>query len=111
MTAFQITTVETQIIRGTIDALLASGFTLGVNDGEETTLKRCREAATILAAMRTTDEDYLLVYKADGSGGEFGDGWVRFVYGNEDHEVINDYTTNLEEFLAPINAEIDKVFP
>lgn len=110
MTAFQIVTVETQIIRGVIEALLAGGYTLGVNDGEETVLRRCSEAAKVLDAMRSTDEDYLLAYKADGDGGEFGDGWVRFIYGNEDHGVINDYTTNLEEILAPINAEIDKYF-
>lgn len=31
-------------------------------------------------------------------------GWVRFVYGNDGHDVISDYTTNLESVLEPINA-------
>lgn len=56
---FQLVTVETQIIRGIIDAALERGFLLSVNDGGETTLRRCRDAAKVLAAMRTTGEDYL----------------------------------------------------
>lgn len=108
MTDFRIMTVEEQIIRGIIAAMLAENYELSVNDGEEITLKRSRDPEAIFAAMRTTDEDYLIIH-TPGSGYR-RDGWVFFVYGNEDHEVVNDYTTNLERIMAPINAEIDKLF-
>ncbi len=106
----EIISVEDQIIRGTIEALLFRGYYLGVNDGEETTVHHTREMHKILEAMKTTDEDYLLVYKSPLWKAERRKhiGWVYFVYGNEDYEVINDYTVNLESVMVDVNGAIEK---
>ena len=97
--------VEEQIIKKTIAALWLAGYSLGVNDGDETTVERSMDTAEVFRAMKTTDEDYLLVYRR-GEIERFG--WVRFVYGNADHEVISDYTTNLEPVMKRINRMIDE---
>jgi len=101
----KLISIETQIIKATIDTLLAHGYLLGVNDGEMTTVRRIANHDTLLTAMRTTDEDYLLVFDPRTLAQI---GWVRFIYGNDDTEVINDYTTNLEPVMAPIFTMIDK---
>lgn len=95
--------VERRIAQQAIADLLEAGYTLGVNDGEEITIKESTDAEAVLKAMATTDEDYLLAYR-DGKRV----GWVRFIYGNDGWDVINDYTTNLEEALTKTTALTDK---
>ena len=58
----QMQQMEINVIEKTIKTLIDAGFTLGVNDGEETTLRHSASIDKIFKAMRTTDEDYLLVY-------------------------------------------------
>ena len=100
----KIISVEDQIIRGTIEAFLYAGYYLGINDGEETTIRHSREMHKLLKAMKSTDEDYLLVYTGT-SGQEIG--WVWFVYGNEDWAVISDYSVKLEHVMSKVNDAID----
>jgi hypothetical protein len=92
--------IEQKIARFTVRALLDAGFFITVYDGEEMTVTRSRDVATICDAMNTTDEDFLFVYR-DGERDRFG--WVRFVYGNDGWEVINDYTTNLDSQMDAVN--------
>lgn len=101
--------VERKIVQAAIKQLLAAGFSLDVNDGEETTLKHSTDAAAIVAAMFTTDEDYLFVNEP-GAGspaaalkGGSRIGWVRFIYGNDGYDVMSDYTVNLESQLTEAN--------
>ena len=96
--------VERKIAQTAITQLLASGFVLGVFDGEETVLTHSNDAAAVLAAMFTTDEDELIVSKP-GDAQDFG--WVKFIYGNDGWDVIHDYTTNLETFLTEANKLAD----
>jgi hypothetical protein len=96
--------IERQIARRTIKEALALGYTLGVYDGEETTLEYSADASKVLAAMLTTDDDHLLFYR---NGVRIG--WVRFVYGNDGYDVICDYTTNLEEVMEKVNVLTDKL--
>ncbi len=98
----KLISIEDQIIQATISALLKEGYALSVNDGEETTVDRSRNLDLIFSAMKTTDEDYLLAYDDDGT---LKAGYVRFVYGNDDVEVISDYTVNLK----PVMDEIAKM--
>ena len=98
--------LKDQIIRAVIQELLDAGFLVSVNDGEETTVHRSYNADAIFEAMQTTDEDFLHVHMADE--GLLIYGWVRFIYGNDDTEVINDYTTNLESQMAGIFEMIDE---
>ncbi len=93
----KLISIETQIIKATIDALLNEGYSIEVNDGEDIALHRTRNAGAILSAMRTTDEDYLRMSRLI-----IDCGWVQFIYRNEDVDVINDYTVNLESVMAPI---------
>lgn len=105
----KLRSIETQIIRATIDGLLRAGYLLSVNDGEETTVSRSLDPDVILAAMRTSDEDFLMAHRRlHEAGYEVGAGWVRFIYGNDDTEVINDYTTNLEPVMGPIFKMIEE---
>ncbi len=95
--------IEKQIIWRTILALLEDGYEIAVVNGEEVALPLTRDPGIIFAAMRTTNEDYLMVRKH----GIVNAGWVRFIYGNDDTEVINDYTMNLEHVMAPILTMIN----
>ncbi len=81
---------ERQIIVLLVEDLLAAGYALGVNDGEETTLENSTDEAQVFAAMSTTDEDFILLQKGDMKG------WIRLVYGNDGY-VLSDYTTNIPE--------------
>lgn len=90
--------LERRIVRAAIHEFIGAGFRLDVNDGEETTLRDSTNGQTILAAMFSTDEDYLIVRK-DGKHV----GWVRFIYGNG-CDVISDYTMSVESFLTEANA-------
>lgn len=49
-----------------VDAALASGYTVSVNDGEEWTVKKSTDRKVILDAMGTTGEDRLMVRNAAG---------------------------------------------
>jgi len=110
MTAWNSNDVEKSIARRAIKELLAAGFALSVNDGEETTLKLSRRPRIIAEAMFSTDQDYLLVHKplVDGDPNNNFDpdhfGWVRFIYGNDGWDVINDNTVNLEPYLVSTTA-------
>lgn len=96
--------IETRIAKSAIAELLSAGYTLGVYDGEETTIKQSTDKQAVLDALQTTDDDYLLVYKA---GESKRCGWVRFVYGNDGWDVISDYTVNLEDALTETNKLAD----
>ncbi len=101
----KLISIEDQIIKATITKLLIARYLLSVNDGEETTVRRSRNHDQIFMAMKTTDEDCLLVYDRDSASDI---GWVRFIYGNDDNYVINDYTTNLEPVMVKIMKLIDE---
>lgn len=85
--------VERQIIVALVEDLLAAGYQVGVNDGEEKVLEPCSDAVRIYAVMSTTDEDYLLTKKAGEKNG-----WIRLIYGNH-CDVISDYTTNIPDAI------------
>jgi hypothetical protein len=97
--------IEKLIAKQCIADLLAAGYQVSVNDGEETTLHRSTSPDAILAAMFTTDEDWLHVHTPD----ERLFGWVRFIYGNDGWDVINDYTVNLELVIAATNKLADEI--
>jgi hypothetical protein len=94
--------VEREIATAVVDSLLAAGFALSVENGDDE-IFASGDAATILAAMFLTDDERLY---AEKGGKDFG--WVYFVYGNDGWDVINDYTVNLEPFIGEGTA-VDKV--
>lgn len=83
-------------IRKIVFAAINAGFTVGVNDGEETVLEHSTNVQEIMRALFSTDEDYLLFYEKNDTE-HFG--WAYLIYGNGPDEVVNDYSTNLEALL------------
>jgi hypothetical protein len=103
--------IEQTIALTAAQALLDAGYTLGVNDGEEVTIHHSKDLDAIQAALFTTDEDYLYVYRhsaghiySDLRGEKHEDTrpdfWVRLVYGNDGWDVISDYSIALEKFIG-----------
>jgi hypothetical protein len=97
--------IEQKIALTAVKQLLAEGYLLGVNDGEETTVHHSRDASAIEAALFTTDEDYIYVYIDDEDPIDLRpDYWVRLVYGNDGWDVISDYSVTLEKHLSEAHA-------
>lgn len=90
--------VEREIATALVDSALAAGYTVTVFNGEEDVLKQSSSQTDILAAMFSTDDDRLFLWR-DGQQV----GWVLFIYGNDGPDVISDYTTNLEHIMAEAN--------
>jgi len=98
--------VEKEIVTAVIAALLKAGYAITVYNGEDEEIKKSTDQISILAAMFTTDEDHLIVYKQGKRSG-----FVTFIYGNDGYDVIHDYTTNLESVIGkgtPVQAVINK---
>lgn len=100
--------LETRIVRKCAEDAIAQGYAVSVNDGEETTLKKSTDITAIMAAICSTDEDYLIFHRNTGvhAGGAahashqgepqtFWEkaGWARFIYGNVEC-VLSDYSAN-----------------
>jgi hypothetical protein len=92
-----VSTGERLMARAVIMSLLKPGYAISVYDGEEVVLRNSTNTDQILRKMFSTCEDYLFVHPTPETEGRIG--WVRFIYGNDPAEVVNDYTTNLESVL------------
>jgi hypothetical protein len=91
-------TLEKRIANKLIKAILERGYSISVNDGEETTLKFSKEPRKIATALFTTDEDYLLVY--DDNNDRVG--WVLLIGGNGS-DLISDWNgKRLDEIIDPV---------
>lgn len=90
---------ERRIVGKLVEDLLAAGFALSVNDGEEVTVSKSKDPTEIYAALSSTDTDLLMVHSTN----DVRDRWIRLVWGN-DCDVISDYLTSLEPFLAGAEA-------
>jgi hypothetical protein len=95
---------EKTVARRVVRDLLAAGYSLSVDDGEETSVKKSTKFKEIVDAMMTTDEDHLYAHK-QGCKTSF----VRFVYGNDSWEVICDYGVSLEEHLKGAHAVCERL--
>lgn len=78
------------------------GLTITVEDGDDEPVKRCTDIEAIVDAIFAVDDCKLTVHKPGPRGGALG--VIRLVLGNDGWDVISDYTTNLEDLLAPTNA-------
>jgi hypothetical protein len=83
-------TIEARIAESVVDAALALGYQISVNDGEETTLRRSVDRKAILNALRTTDQDFLFFSK-----GTQNFGFIWLVWGNGE-DLISDCTSSDE---------------
>lgn len=99
---------EGKIARKLVSELLARGFTVSVNDGEEWTVNRSTDKAEIIGALFSTDEDVIRGFRPDGPT----IGMAYLVYGNDGYDVINDYTCDgeMEKIMEEvINPYCDKL--
>lgn len=96
--------VERTIARRVVLDALRLGYTLSVNNGgDDDEIPPTTEAKAVLAAMFATDDEYLKLHK----DGRYV-GWVRFIYGNDGWDVVNDYTCNLDAVMAGADALAEK---
>jgi hypothetical protein len=92
--------IERRIASRFISDAIAAGYTLDVNDGEETVLVKSTDIDAILAAMFSTDEDILIVRRSDHRIGA-----VHLIHGNGG-DLISDHTDTAEmrDLLAGADA-------
>ena len=99
--------IERVIAQRIIAKALAEGLGVSIHNGEDEdeppVLHNPDEA---LAQIMQTDMDGLYFYRRD-EGRPYA--WIRLVYGNDGFDVISDYTTNLEEWLKPIQDWISEI--
>lgn len=88
-----------------VRTLLDEGFTIEVWNGGDSAEYVGTDLEQVLTELEATEEDMLYVSRDDGQRVP-AQGWVRLIYGNGEY-VINDYTTNLEEVLTPVNALVE----
>lgn len=94
-------------IEFTVRAAIEAGFSIGVNNGEDTVLTHCVDVEMIMRALFSTDEDYLFFYQGKDLN-TFA--WVWLIYGNGPDEVISDYSSKLEPlFMDKVNKFADSL--
>jgi len=100
--------LERNIARKAAEELIAAGYFITVNEGDEDVLICSKDVEAILNVMFTTDEDRFYVTKIPVNVDKRGyQGWVQFIWGNVE-DCLADYTTNLEDVLKETNAYIEK---
>lgn len=106
--------VEHKIIRAALLSIVSAGYFVTADNGEEDVIENRTDVDVIMRAMFTTDDEWLHISILDTSVPLDGPvrepkerykviGWVYLVYGNDGYDVINDYTTNLEQLLQDAN--------
>lgn len=96
-------TNEKLIVGKLVTDLLAAGFTLSVDDGEEVTVERSTDPAAIFPALSSTDADRLLIHRANTSDkGRIS--WVYLVWGN-DHDIVSDWVmhNDIDPIIERVN--------
>lgn len=98
---------EQQVMRQCIADLLEAGYWLTLNNGgDDFEIPWTKDGEIVFNAMRQADED-ILWCKTDpnSKGGKI----VYFIYGNDGYDVINDYSSSLEEVLTNTNNLVKKL--
>ena len=84
---------ERAIAERLVTDAIALGYQVSVNDGEEWTVKRSTDSKAIMAALFSTDEDYIRIRK---DGEETSVGTFTLIYGNDGWDVIADWSYSVE---------------
>ena len=107
MTAQERLLIEKHLATLIVKEARAHGWTVSVHDGEEYTLEKADDEESILDEMFSTDEDALHFF--DPTRRNRSMGWIQLIYGNEGHDVVHDYSGNLDAFMKPIEAEANRI--
>lgn len=97
--------MERRIVSKIIDVVLDNDYTISIDSGDDIAICQSSDKEDILAAMFSTDEDKILLYK-DGKS----KGYIWLIYGNSGWDVIHDYSSSLEVMLNPVHDLVDSVF-
>ena len=84
---------ERAIAERLVTDAIAQGYQVSVNDGEAWVVKRSTDNKAIMAALFSTDEDYIRIRK---DGEETSVGTFTLVYGNDGWDVIADWSYSAE---------------
>jgi hypothetical protein len=105
-----MTPIERKIAAKVVEDILAAGYsiTIAYHDSNSNTIKQSTDAAAIVAELHQCDVEYLLVHEAGSNRFEHL-GWIEFIYGNDGHDLIANYTNNLEPLLAGAEALADRI--
>lgn len=95
--------IELQVVDALLKAARDAGYTFEIEDADEDD-GDMSDAAQLKAALFNRDAAALLVFNGNRPQAF---GWIRLVFGNDGWDLVSDYSTNLEEFLGPVNAVAD----
>lgn len=90
-----------------VNAILGTGCSISVWEGEDWALQKGKEPEAVLAAMASTDMDRLVATSGDGSRmGSF-----LLIYGNAPDELVADHSDNIYcnaiwHMLEPVRARL-----
>ena len=84
---------ERAIAERLVTDAIALGYQVSVNDGEAWVVKRSTDSKAIMAALFSTDEDYIRIRK---EGEEGSVGTFTLIYGNDGWDVIADWSYSAE---------------
>lgn len=95
--------VERTIARRVVKDAIAAGYEMTINNGGDgNEIEWTSNFKDIVKAMFATDEESLFLRK----NGRMG--WVRFIYGNDGWDVVNNYTYNIKEVMEGANKLAEK---
>lgn len=97
--------VELAIVRKVATDLIADGYLITVDDGDDEPVRNSKDLDAIIDAAFAVDEAYLRVRKPGMPVRSF----VRLIYGNTGWDVVSDYGTDLEEVLKPSSEYADQM--
>lgn len=102
----QIRKIEQRVIDQLLDEMLAAGFAISVDygDDDEYEVSQSTDKAEILKALWACDEE-ILHYR----GKDPLSGWIRLIYGEDGYDVMQDYTVNLDAFIPKTLKLIDDI--
>lgn len=94
--------LELRIVRKTIQALIAAGWFITIDNGEDEEIRNSQDLKATMKVVFSTDEDFVYVSRKPTPKGKSYDHFVLFIYGNDGWDVINDYSVALEDTLKPV---------
>jgi hypothetical protein len=103
--------VELAIVRKVAADLIAAGYLITVDDGEDEPVKNSTDVDAIIDAAFAVDEAYLRVAPNPANESRAAvrnrSGFVRLIFGNTGWDAVSDYSVNLEEALKPSSDYAD----
>lgn len=95
--------MELKIVNAFIRELKKNNCTVKIEEYEDE--PEMNKIENVKSALFNIEDAFVIVYNENGKR----IGWVRFVFGNDGWDLINDYSVNIEEWLQPVLDVADKL--